>query len=388
MTEIVRKISVDLSRRGNTRLIFARQNDRGSRRVSIKLTDCGRPYFVPSGTVATINILRSDGQSAAFAADVTEGGEIEFTLTLWALSAVGEARCSVSLYGGDQRKLTSADFTLDVLDALYSGDDIREDEECGLLTALLSEVSEFKVAEEERQDAEELRALGEGQRNRNESARFVAEEERTSAEEERTNAEDERKNAEASRNAAEDERKNAEASRNAAEDEREAAEILREDGEAARVVAELERAAAEKRREEEILAAKSASGISLEDFAQRFESDNVEGALGELAVRAGSNSEEIKAIKTKIGGVFGTLTLSKGDFDDSLVAVAEIEGAEAEDLITFYPESADDAEIVGNSGLFIVPRAADGRVMFTVKTLPAADLHFCYFIMRGGSFNE
>ena len=374
MTEIVRKISVDLSRRGNTRLIFARQNDRGSRRVSIKLTDCGRPYFVPSGTVATINILRSDGQSAAFAADVTEGGEIEFTLTLWALSAVGEARCSVSLYGGDQRKLTSADFTLDVLDALYSGDDIREDEECGLLTALLSEVSEFKVAEEERQDAEELRALGEGQRNRNESARFVAEEERTSAEEERTNAEDERKNAEASRNAA--------------EDEREAAEILREDGEAARVVAELERAAAEKRREEEILAAKSASGISLEDFAQRFESDNVEGALGELAVRAGSNSEEIKAIKTKIGGVFGTLTLSKGDFDDSLVAVAEIEGAEAEDLITFYPESADDAEIVGNSGLFIVPRAADGRVMFTVKTLPAADLHFCYFIMRGGSFNE
>lgn len=374
MTEIVRKISVDLSRRGNTRLIFARQNDRGSRRVSIKLTDCGRPYFVPSGTVATINILRSDGQSAAFAADLTEAGEIEFTLTLWALSAVGEARCSVSLYGGDQRKLTSADFTLDVLDALYSGDDIREDEECGLLTALLSEVSEFKVAEEERQDAEELRALGEGQRNRNESARFVAEEERTSAEEERTNAEDERKNAEASRNAA--------------EDEREAAEILREDGEAARVVAELERAAAEKRREEEILAAKSASGISLEDFAQRFESDNVEGALGELAERVGSNSEEIKAIRAKSGGVFGTLTLSKGDFDDSLVAVAEIEGAEAEDLITFYPESADDAEIVGNSGLFIVPRAADGRVMFTAKTLPAGDLHFCYFIMRGGSFNE
>ena len=367
MTEIVRKISVDLSRRGNTRLIFARQNDRGSRRVSIKLTDCGRPYFVPSGTVATINILRSDGQSAAFAADVTEAGEIEFTLTLWALSAVGEARCSVSLYGGDQSKLTSADFTLDVLDALYSGDDIREDEECGLLTALLSEVSEFKVAEEERQDAEELRALGEGQRNRNESARFVAEEERTNAE---------------------DERKNAEASRNAAEDEREAAEILREDREAARVVAELERAAAEKRREEEILAAKSASGISLEDFALRFESDNVEGALGELAERVGSNSEEIKTIRAKSGGVFGTLTLSKGDFDDSLVAVAEIEGAEAEDLITFYPESADDAEIVGNSGLFIVPRAADGRVMFTAKTLPAGDLHFCYFIMRGGSFNE
>ena len=348
MTEILKKISVDLSRRGNTRLIFARQNDQGSRRVSIKLTDCGKPYFVPKSTVATINILRSDGASAAFSADVTDSGNVEFTLGLWALSVSGEARCSVSLYDKDS-KLTSADFTLDVLDTLYQGDGISEDTEYTLLTSLLSEMAGFKEdeearaeAEKDREDAEEYRALGEAQRNRNESLRFAAEE-----------------------------------TRQAAED--------------ARALAEAEREAAEQRRETEFAKQKNASNINVADEGGRFVSNDVEGALGEIADSLEAQQETMAGLKTRVdslGGDFGKLTLKIDDFDAGLVAEAEIADAGECDLISFYPESAADADIAAGSGLFILPNAAYGKVMFTAKTLPSADLNFCYFITRGGTEND
>ena len=119
MKEITKCITLDLQRRGNTRMIFARQNDMLSRQIRIALTAGGVSYPVPKDTVALLNILRADGESAAFAAEITDDGEIEITLSLWMLSSAGETRCSVSLIDSDGRTLTSEDFTLDVLETLY-----------------------------------------------------------------------------------------------------------------------------------------------------------------------------------------------------------------------------------------------------------------------------
>lgn len=148
MTEVIKNITVDLSRKGNTRVVFARQNDKGSRVLNITLTDGGEPYFVPSGTVATINFLRPDKENASFAATVNESGGVTYTLGLWPLALEGSVRCSVSLYGADNTKLTSSDFYLDVLDALYSDDDFSEDFDESDMTGVYSSIASLEAKHE------------------------------------------------------------------------------------------------------------------------------------------------------------------------------------------------------------------------------------------------
>jgi hypothetical protein len=190
--------------------------------------------------------------------------------------------------------------------------------------------------------------------------------------------------AEEAREAAESERSRAEVVRAAAEEAREAAESERNRAEA-------ERAAAEQRRDEALAKQKQASGVEIADEGGRFESGDVEGALGELAESIDAQSEAVESLKTRVDGsfgVFGKLTLKKDDFDSGIVAEAEVVGAGALDLITFYPESAEDAELSASAGLFILPNAAFGRVIFTARKLPERDLNFCYFITKGGAENE
>lgn len=148
MTEVTKNITVDLSRKGNTRVVFARQNDKGSRVLNIILTDGGEPYFVPSGTVATINFLRPDKENASFAATVNKSGGVNYTLGLWPLALEGSVRCSVSLYGADDTKLTSSDFYLDVLDALYSDDDFSEDFDESDMMGVYSSIASLEAKHE------------------------------------------------------------------------------------------------------------------------------------------------------------------------------------------------------------------------------------------------
>ena len=128
MTGITRKITLDLARRGNVRLIFARQNDMNSRTVSIYLTNGGAPYFVDKDAVAIVNVVRPDGLIGAFNGDIEDDGSISITLGAWTLGVKGEVKCSVSLFFEEEGKLTSADFYLDVEEAIDIGDGITEDE--------------------------------------------------------------------------------------------------------------------------------------------------------------------------------------------------------------------------------------------------------------------
>lgn len=180
MTEIIRKITVDLLRRSSTRITFATQNDLKSRRLSIHLTNGGKPYYVSSDLQAVVNILRSDGQSAAFLAQVCDDGSVEYTIDGWALAIAGEAKCTISLFGTDGEKLTSSPFCLDVIEALYAGNDIMEDSNYSLLTDLMSEVAEIQIEENVRLSSEADRVKAEGSRVSAENSRALAEERRSS----------------------------------------------------------------------------------------------------------------------------------------------------------------------------------------------------------------
>ena len=233
MTEITRKITVDLARRGNVRLIFARQNDFNSRRINIKLTDGGAPFFVEKTSVAIVNFLRSDGTSGAFNGVIEDDGSVSIVLGVWQLAVVGEVKCSVSIFS-DEKKITSSDFFLDVEIALYIGEGITEDENYSMLTSLMSEIAKINVTEDVRKKSESSRALAEENRVKTES-------DRQSAEAARERAEILRENAEMTRVSAEQLRAEIERGRISAE-------LARVDAENQRTIAEDERACAENKR--------------------------------------------------------------------------------------------------------------------------------------------
>ena len=161
MIEVTKQIKVDLVRRSQSRLVFATQNDVGSRRIVVTVTDDGRPVEFDSGMTACAIFLRPDGASAATLCELGEGGTVAFTIPLWALCVVGEVKCSISLFGDGESKLTSSQFSLDVERELYNGNDIIEDEDYPLMTSLMSDIAGLVAEEEERQKAENERKLAE-----------------------------------------------------------------------------------------------------------------------------------------------------------------------------------------------------------------------------------
>lgn len=340
MTEVIKKISVDLSRRGNTRLVFARQNDQGSRRVVIKLTDGGVPYKVPAGTVATVNILRADGSAAAMIANVTEDGEVELTLGLYALSVSGEAKCSVSLYGTGGKRLTSADFILDIQGELYSGDEPAEDPEPSMLTEIMAELADFRAEEAERDESEEKREAAEESRDRSENLRKNSELGRNNAENQRINGENARSSAEIQRETAERAREEAEGCREFAENMRLTCEVTRSQAELAREEAEERRAAAEIAREQR---------------------------MGEIL------------------GISGEIVLEELQWQGEKLTALRISELGDNDMISFYPKSLYDRRVMSEAELFIRPDASEGVVTFSAETPPTDDICLCYFITRGAA---
>ncbi len=125
MKEVVRKISLDLSRRTNKRYLFANQTDYNSRVFIISLYDDGKPFFVDKKITALVNILRSDGKSWSYITDVTDDGCVYFVATLWTFEVPGETKFTVTLYDGE-RKITSSQFIVDVAEDLVGSDHSNE----------------------------------------------------------------------------------------------------------------------------------------------------------------------------------------------------------------------------------------------------------------------
>ncbi len=156
MNEIVRKISLDLSRKSNINLIFSSQTDMNSRVFLISLFDDGRPYLISSETSAAVNVKRSDGSSGAFIAEITEDGRVKYTAGSWALGVAGLTNFSVSLYNGNAQKLTSSSFTVDIAPGLYLGLEVGEDnEEQNIYDSMMNKFSESIAKAEKAQKSAE-----------------------------------------------------------------------------------------------------------------------------------------------------------------------------------------------------------------------------------------
>ncbi len=161
MTEVYRKITVDLSRRSGTRIVFARQNDIGCRNLLIKVTDDGAPYKIESNNSVSLIYKRPDEVAGAIDATVLEDGTVLVEIAQVILRCIGEVACSVSIFDGSGNKITSSDFYIDVTESYYSGESLADDPEYELLHSLFAKVSAYKTAEAIRIDAEEKRVAAE-----------------------------------------------------------------------------------------------------------------------------------------------------------------------------------------------------------------------------------
>lgn len=274
MTEVSRKITVDLSRKGGTRPVFAVQNDVGARNLTVMITDDGSPYKIEAGTTAALNYKRPDGVSGALMMTVGER-EVSINLHPVVIGVKGVTVCTVSLFDADKNKLTSSEFCLDVSEELYSGEAIDATPEYALLESLFARVSEIELDEIQRQAAESEREIAE-------SARVIA------------------------------------------EDERKQAEIARED-------------------------------------AELIRESRINGRIGEV----------------------GSVVLKSTAWSSNYSQKVSVSGLGEDDLVMFYPASADDREYMGYYGVFISPEAMGESFTVSARAKPLSDISLKYCIVRG-----
>lgn len=146
MAQITKEITVDVAKKNLFQAIVAKQNDNNSRFLKVTLCNEGVKIEVPSTATALINAERADNSSKAFAGTVNADGTVTVPLTNWMLGLDDVVRCSISVIGSDEQKLTSTSFSLDVEAAECEGSDITEDENYDILITLISDVSDAKLA--------------------------------------------------------------------------------------------------------------------------------------------------------------------------------------------------------------------------------------------------
>lgn len=144
MIHSVFKINLDVRDTASQTAVAVKKGDT-ARRISITLSERGRPYTISDECEAVFTARKPDG-NIVFNACVIEGNAIHYDITPQTTAVVGVAPCEIRLYGADNALLTSPKFTLIVEDTVYSeGDEVESATEVTALTALISDTSELKA---------------------------------------------------------------------------------------------------------------------------------------------------------------------------------------------------------------------------------------------------
>ena len=326
-----KEIYADVMQKDMVKTVIAKQYDCNSRFLCVRFASYGVIMQVAQDDVAVVNVRRSNGEGKAFRGTVNEDGSVTVPLTSWMSELAGTLKCDISIVGPDGSRLTSMDFPISVEPAVYSGDEISEDEHYDILISLITDVQNTEAeisaseaarvqAEEKRSAAETARAEAETERNTaeakrvtaenkrieaernreyaedyrqsNEAERLSAEAERNTAEGKRASAEADRASAEADRKLAENNRLSAEADRNTAESNRRLAEDNRAKAEALRAAAETQRANAEVDRN-------SNEGNRISAESARAEAENARAQAEQQRASAESNRQSAETARTE-----------------------------------------------------------------------------------------
>ena len=322
MTEVFKNLTVDLSRKGGTRPIFAVEKDTGSRKLKIKITDDGSPYKLEVGTVAILNYKRSDGVSGALLAGLEEN-EVLVALTSTVLGVPGQVICSVSLSDQNKNKITSSEFCLDVSEELYSGEELDEEPEYGLLLDTFARLSEIE---------------------KEESVRVTAEKARETAEIERESARESFENSVNATLTAQNQRL----------DEQDATINTRLSAQDTKI-------------EERFLALDNT-------ISDKFEEQDA-------TITSRLDKQDAK-LSGRVGDS-GSVTLATSKWSSDNAQTIAINGISDDDMVIFYPASANDREYCGLYGVFVSPESDGNSFTVTARATPKGDISLKYYVIRG-----
>lgn len=154
MIEIIKELSIEVTKPNIFQAIVAKQYDMNTRFLKVTLMDCGNRIDVPltETTKVVINAERKDGQSKGFDGVINEDGTVTVPLHSWMLELDGTVICDISVMDvaeDDNKKLTTTSFTLLVEKAAYGGDDITSDPQYDVLVQLLESCAEANTVAEE-----------------------------------------------------------------------------------------------------------------------------------------------------------------------------------------------------------------------------------------------
>lgn len=126
MAEIINELTLDVARENRIQAVLGKQYDYKSRYLKVQIANNGEPIFVTSGTVVTINATRADKQNNSFLGVVNDDGTVTVPITQWMLALDDYVKCDISMTDPQGRKLTTANFTVEVEHSNYTGGNLAE----------------------------------------------------------------------------------------------------------------------------------------------------------------------------------------------------------------------------------------------------------------------
>ena len=134
-------ISLDFMLKNSIKNI-AKQNDINSRFLKITLRINRQAVTLSDTAIATLNILRSDGQKNSYIA-VIEDNTVKVFLSDWAVELEGILNCDVSIIENNER-LTTMPFKIEVVKACCTTGDIIDKDSEDILTNLYTLLQKYE----------------------------------------------------------------------------------------------------------------------------------------------------------------------------------------------------------------------------------------------------
>ena len=153
MQSATHRISLDIHDTASQATVSVKKGD-SKRTIMATLTECGKPYPLDADCTAVIRFKKPDGTVVYSDCSVGFSGII-CHLTTQATSVVGSVGCEITIYGTDNKQITSPRFEMIVDDTVYSDSEVESSNE---FTALSKAMSQFGGISGATQRAEEAAA--------------------------------------------------------------------------------------------------------------------------------------------------------------------------------------------------------------------------------------
>lgn len=162
--QIVKEITADVIKRGNSKAVYAKQNDVNSRFLNVRIQAEGNDIIVEPTSTVLLNVERSDKTTNIFECTINPDGTVKAPLTAWMLELSGTIICDISIIAEDTTvaKLTTMPFNIYVEMAVVSDSDIQDSEDYSIIIDLLNKAeADYTVALEAAERAEKAALIAE-----------------------------------------------------------------------------------------------------------------------------------------------------------------------------------------------------------------------------------